>query len=524
MRGLIAALVLAATVVPADAHAAVGEVLRPAGAEVIAGKYIVTLKKTGQEKTGQANALGVAAAHGGKVDRVYGAALHGFAMTATEQQARRLAADPRVERVEADSVVRGEAVRTNPIWNLDRIDQRGTVLDNRYEYPDQAGQGVTVYVMDTGVRTAHAEFEGRASVAFDAIGDGWNGQDCSTSGHGTHVAGTIAGKTFGVASKAKIASVRVLSCENSGTISQIVAGIDWITANAAKPAVVNMSLGGGQSTTEDNAVKASIAAGISYVVSAGNTESNACLKSPANVSAALTVGAANPVGERARGWGGTDTGSNYGPCLDLFAPGESIESAHNATDHATMILKGTSMASPHVAGAAALLLSQTPTLTPAQVHTEIVNRSVTGVLNPSTLEPPMDPPTTQKSPNRFLYTGPLAQPVCTVSDTTRRTVPDQDSITVALDVTACGRKIATNATVRVQAEHPFRGDLSVRLVTPSGTEVVLREANSADNAVNLDQTFPLSLSTLDANGTWKLIVRDNFSLDEGSLVGWTLTL
>ncbi|MFI6095082.1 S8 family serine peptidase [Lentzea sp. NPDC051213] len=520
MRGLVAALVLAATVIPADAQAAVGEVLRPVGAEVIAGKYIVTLRKSSQ-----VNAFGVAASYGGQVDRVYGAALQGFAMTATEQQARRLAADPRVERVEADSIVRGDAVRTNPIWNLDRIDQRVTVLDNRYDYPDQAGQGVTVYVMDTGVRTAHAEFEDRASVAFDAIGDGWNGQDCSTTGHGTHVAGTIAGKTFGVASKAKVASVRVLSCENSGTISQIVAGIDWITANAARPAVVNMSLGGGQSTTEDNAVKASIAAGISYVVSAGNSESNACLKSPANVPAAITVGAANPVNERARGWAKFgDTGSNYGPCLDLFAPGESIESAHNATNQSTVVLKGTSMASPHVAGAAALLLSQTPNLTPAQVHAEILNRSVTGVLDPTTLEPPMDPPTTQKSPNRFLHTGPLAQPACTVSDTTRRAVPDQDSITVALDVTACGRKVAGNATVRVQAEHPFRGDLSVRLITPSGTEVVLREANAADNAVNLDQTFPLSLSTLDANGTWKLVVRDNFSIDEGSLVGWTLTL
>ncbi|WP_112277031.1 S8 family peptidase [Lentzea terrae] len=504
------------------ASAREGQVHRPSNAEVVAGQYIVLLKQTGP---GVASTAGVLAGrYGGKVERTYGSALTGFTVTATEAQAKLLAADPRVARVEADSVVRGLGTQTTPPWNLDRVDQHTTVLDDAFTYPDSAGMGVTAYVMDTGIRTAHTEFEGRASVGFDAIGDGWDGEDCSTAGHGTHVAGTIGGKAYGVAKKVKLVSVRVLSCENSGTVSQIIAGVDWVTAHAQRPAVVNMSLGGGKSVIEEIAVQKSIASGVTYAVSAGNEQKDACDNSPANVREAITVGASNPIDERARDWKDDPKdpdkitgGSNFGSCLDLFAPGEAIKSAHNATDAATITLHGTSMASPHVAGAIALLLAETPSMTPAEVTSALLGRATSDVLAGTGLG--------AGSPNKLLYTGVPATGVCTVSNDTRQPIPDEGSVTSTINVTACPGKVADTARVRVRAEHPFRGDLSVSLVAPGGTERVLKEANGDDAVTNLDLTFQLpGLSTTDANGTWKLVVRDNFGFDEGSLSGWTLTL
>ncbi|GAB2941683.1 hypothetical protein GCM10027280_32810 [Micromonospora polyrhachis] len=335
------------------------------------------------------------------MERTYQRALNGFVLTATEAQARRLAADPQVERVEADSVVSGAETRYYPLWNLDRVDQRSSVLDDEFRYPDQAGAGVTAYIMDTGIRTSHSQFGGRATVGFDAIDDGWNGQDCNEQGHGTHVAGTVGGATYGMANQVNLVSVRVLACNNLGLTSQIIAGVDWITQNAQRPAVVNMSLGGGESPTMEIAVANSIASGITYVVAAGNKEQDACNFSPAGVPAAITVGASNPMAERATGWGGTDTGSNWGTCVDLFAPGESIRSAHNATDLASRVLRGTSMAAPHVAGAAALVLSVYPTATPAQVASILVGRATPDALRADTL---------RGSPNRLLYAPEVIDP------------------------------------------------------------------------------------------------------------------
>ncbi|MFE0022539.1 S8 family serine peptidase [Amycolatopsis sp. NPDC059021] len=518
-----AALVVAAGVPvfsAGTAQAAEGQVHKPADAKVIEGRYIVSLKaRPGLAAAASASSL--AGKYGGKVERTYQAALTGFTLSASEEQAKRLAADPNVDRVEADALMRTTGTQTTPPWNLDRVDQRSTVLDDTYTYPDGAGAGVTAYIMDTGVRTSHAEFEGRASVGFDAIGDGWNGQDCSTFGHGTHVAGTVGGATYGVAKKVKLVSVRVLSCENVGATSQIIAGVDWITQHAQRPAVVNMSLGGGKSAAQELAVKNSIAAGLTYVVSAGNDDRDACNASPAALPEAITVGASNPVDERARDW--KDPGSsivnasNYGPCLDLFAPGEAIKSAHNATDTATVILRGTSMASPHVAGAAALLLSQSPNLTPAEVTNALLGRATVGVLKQDTLK--------TGSPNKMLYTGVPPQMVCSGANDSRQSIPDLGSVTSTIELTACPRKVASTAKVRVRAEHPARGDLSVRLVAPDGSERVLKEADGADGTANLDQTYPLTdMSTKDANGVWKLVVRDNFGFDEGALVGWNLVL
>ncbi|MEV4757048.1 S8 family peptidase [Micromonospora sp. NPDC049559] len=402
-RSLAGAAALALVAVADAAQAAPpaeGPIHVPARAAVVEGRYIVSLKGAAGPSV-QSAAGAVAGRYGGRVERTYRTALNGFVLTATEAQARRLAADPQVERVEADSMVRGADTRPYPIWNLDRVDQRSSVLDDAYGYPAEAGVGVTAYILDTGIRTTHTQFGGRATVGFDAIADGWNGQDCNEQGHGTHVAGTVGGATYGMANRVNLVSVRVLGCNNLGTVSQIIAGVDWVTQNAQRPAVVNMSLGGAESASEETAVAASIASGITYVVAAGNWEQDACGYSPAGLPAAITVGASNTIGERATGWGGDQPGSNYGSCLDLFAPGESIKSAHNATDRATRVLRGTSMAAPHVAGAAALVLSKYPDATPAQVANLLTSRATPDAVRADTL---------RGSPNRFLYSAEVIDP------------------------------------------------------------------------------------------------------------------
>jgi len=382
---------------PVAYAAPTGQIVVPAGAEVVKGQYIVVLRKPVEKPVASLSAS-VASRYGGTVVRTYQAALDGFVLKATEAQARRLAADPAVVLVEADTVVYPAETRWYPVWNLDRVDQRTSVLNDEYTFPDSAGAGVHAYILDSGIRTSHHEFGGRATVGFDVYDDGWNGQDCNVDGHGTHVAGIVGGATYGMAQNVSLVSVRVLGCAGPGTNSGVIAGVDWVTANAQHPAVANMSLGGvGISQAMDDAVAASVASGVTYVVAAGNSERDACNFSPSRVPVAITVGASNSSDERARNWGGTDSGSNLGPCLDLFAPGENVRSAFNGTDGATRVYRGTSMASPHVAGAAALLLAEEPTLTPAQVTQRIVDAATAGTLR-------LD--ATDTSPNRLLYVGP----------------------------------------------------------------------------------------------------------------------
>ncbi len=336
----------------------------------------------------------LAKAGGARLGHVYASALHGFSARMSRNQAARIAADPRVARVHQDTTLTLDAtaptgpaaVQPSAPWGLDRIDQRTLPLSTTYTHRTTA-PGVRVYVIDTGLRTTHTQFGGRASVGTDTVGDGQNGNDCN--GHGTHVGGIVAGSTYGVAKEARLVTVRVLNCQGSASTSGVIAGVDWVTANAVRPAVANMSLGGAANTTLDAAVRGSIRAGITYTAAAGGSArpDGACANSPARLPEIITVGASDSLDRRA-------SSSNHGQCVALFAPGVAIPSAWKDGDTATATLSGTSAATAHTSGAAALHLAFRPDDTPAQVKQALVANATAGVLQGS---PPV-------VPNRLLYT------------------------------------------------------------------------------------------------------------------------
>jgi subtilisin family serine protease len=395
-RALSAVVVAAAALMPLSA----------AQAQPIKNQYIVVLKPQAGlgdplrlNQTVQSLLVQVG---GGQVLAQYQNALQGFSVRMSASQAAALAKLPLVDFVEQDQLMSASGVQNGATWGLDRIDQRNLPLNSTYVYPDQAGAGVNVYIVDTGLNAAHVDFSGRVGTGRNfapnsggllcellGIGcstDPANTTDCN--GHGTHVAGSAVGTTWGVAKAATVVPVRVLGCGGSGSNSGVIAGVDWVAANAQLPAVANMSLGGGNSTALDTAVRNAINSGVTFVVAAGNDNANACTGSPNRVAEAITVGSTTNTDARS-------SFSNFGSCVDIFAPGSNITSAWHTSSTATSTISGTSMAAPHVAGAAALALGAAPASTPDDVADTVIGNATLGVLSSIG----------SGSPNALLYVG-----------------------------------------------------------------------------------------------------------------------
>lgn len=457
------------------------------------GRYVISLEST-RVLRGDVDEVsrGLAAAHGGQVRHVYRHAMLGFSAVLPAAAAAALARDPRVRRIQEDRLVRVASAESAGTWGTDRVDQRDLPLDGTYRFSG-AGSGVNIYVIDTGVRITHRELVGRAVHAYDIIQwDGFGADDCH--GHGTHVAATAAGSTHGIAKDAKVHSVRVLECDGSAYGGEILYGVDWVTGNHVKPAVVNMSLTAFYDEMLDEMVRTSIAAGVVYVIAAANFSSDACTWSPGRVSEALTVGAAD-VSDR--NW----SASNWGPCVDLFAPGAAIRSATKNNDDAYAVLSGTSMAAPHVTGTVALYLQQHPGATQAEVNASIVGNATQNKL---TLTLPAEPGAGD-TPNRLLYT-----PLATGSaDSTPPTVaiaalpPGLKAGTVPVTVT-----VADNVQVRrvelyandklagVSTTPPFTIAWNSQR-TPNGTAQLV--ARAFDTSANRASSAPVAVTVSNAS-------------------------
>jgi aqualysin 1 len=349
--------------------------------EAIPGQYLVFLdaKATKKQVNGSADA---AEANGGQVEDRF-THLKAYAAELSAAELDDVRKDPRVSFVTEDQVVTTMATQSGATWGLDRIDQRSRPLSGTFTYT-ATGAGVRAYIIDTGINASHTDFGGRVGPGATAINDGRGTSDCN--GHGTHVAGTVGGARYGVAKSVTLIPVRVLGCDGSGSNSGVVAGMDWV-AGQGGGSVANMSLGGGANTATDAAIARMTSAGVTTVVAAGNENQNACNVSPARAASAITVASTTSTDARS-------SFSNYGSCVDIFAPGSSITSAWIGSTTATNTISGTSMASPHVAGVAAQYLQRNPGSSPATVTNAILGNATTGVVTG-----------TNGSPNRLLFTS-----------------------------------------------------------------------------------------------------------------------
>jgi subtilisin family serine protease len=461
-RRVATALLLCAVpaALPAAPAFAEGVVVGAGSPDAVPGRYIVTLKDG-------AHTLGVSA------QALVGRQAGTFTASLSARDARRLAADPAVQIVEQDRIVRIASTQADPAWGLDRIDQRSPSLSRTYT-PTDDGSSVTAYVIDTGIRISHTEFGGRAAYGWDFVGADGVASDCQ--GHGTHVAGILGGRHYGVAKKVRLVAVRVLDCDGEGYVSDLVAGVNWVTRHARRPAVANLSVGGPYSPSFENAVAKSISSGITYAVAAGNEDYDACAGSPAGVAAAITVGATDAHDKRAYF-------SDYGKCVDLFAPGVNIRSSIAVSNTATASWSGTSMAAPMVAGAAALVLDASPGYSPGQVRNYLVSHATTGKVQDKGTG----------SPNRLLYIRqPPPAPAIATTTLPAATVGSAYQVRLTLEATRRGTWSVVSGTLPAGLTLSTSGVLAGTPTAPGGAELTVRFIDWVPYAVTRSLTLTVT--------------------------------